>query len=162
MSLLLIDTDIASFIFKGSDYVDPYAPLLSNHELALSFMTVAELFQWAILRQWGDRRFAQLEQSLSNYLVIPTDQPLCCNGQKFVLIENTLDDLFHLKMLGLQQRLYAMTCHSLLKTSKISAKFPTYGSSPLNPNEGDRSTQTSPIGTANLISTKTGQRHIAS
>ena len=24
MSLFLIDTDIASFIFKGSDYADPY------------------------------------------------------------------------------------------------------------------------------------------
>ncbi|WP_448267135.1 hypothetical protein [Nostoc sp. DSM 114159] len=51
MSLLLIDTDIASFILKGSDYADPYLPLLSGQELALSFMTVAELFQWAILRQ---------------------------------------------------------------------------------------------------------------
>ncbi len=77
MSLLLIDTDIASFILKGSNYADPYISLLSGHELALSFMTVAELFQWAILRQWGDRRLAQLEQYLSNYLVIPSDQPLC-------------------------------------------------------------------------------------
>ena len=39
--------------------------------------TFAELFQWAILRQWGDRRLAQLEQYLLNYLVIPTDQSLC-------------------------------------------------------------------------------------
>jgi len=77
MSLLLVDTDIASFIFKGSDYADPYTPLLNGHELALSFMTVAELFQWAILRQWGDRRLTQLEQYLLNYLVIPSDQPLC-------------------------------------------------------------------------------------
>lgn len=77
MSLLLIDTDIASFIFKGSDYVIPYLPLLSDQELALSFMTIAEMFQWAILRQWGDRRLSQLEQYLSNYLVIPVDQPLC-------------------------------------------------------------------------------------
>ena len=77
MSLLLIDTNIASFIFKGSDYADPYIPLLSGHELALSFMTVAELFQWAILRQWGDRRVAQLEQYLSNYIIIPVDQLLC-------------------------------------------------------------------------------------
>ncbi len=77
MSLLLIDTDIASFIFKGSDYAEPYAPLLNGHELALSFMSVAELFQWAILRQWGDRRLAQLEQYLSNYVIIPVDQPLC-------------------------------------------------------------------------------------
>jgi len=77
MSLLLIDTDIASFIFKGSDYADPYVPLLSGHELALSFMSVAELFQWAILRQWGERRLAQLEQYLSNYVIIPVAQPLC-------------------------------------------------------------------------------------
>jgi len=77
MSLLLIDTDIASFIFKGSDYAEPYMPFLSGHELALSFMTVAELFQWAILRQWGDRRLTQLEQYLSNYMIIPVDLLLC-------------------------------------------------------------------------------------
>jgi tRNA(fMet)-specific endonuclease VapC len=77
MSLLLIDTDIVSFILKGSDYTDPYMPLLSGHELAVSFMTIAELFQWANLRQWGDRRLVQLEQYLSNYLIIPVDRPLC-------------------------------------------------------------------------------------
>jgi tRNA(fMet)-specific endonuclease VapC len=77
MGFVLIDTDIASFILKGSSYTDSYLPLLSGQELALSFMTVAELFQWAILRRWGDRRLSQLEQYLSNYLVIPVDQPLC-------------------------------------------------------------------------------------
>jgi tRNA(fMet)-specific endonuclease VapC len=77
MSLLLIDTDIASFIFKGSDYANPYMPLLRDHELAISFMTIAELFQWAILRRWGEHRLAQLEQYLSNHLIIPVDQPLC-------------------------------------------------------------------------------------
>jgi tRNA(fMet)-specific endonuclease VapC len=55
MSLILIDTDIASFILKGSDYATPYLPLLRGQELALSFMSVAELFQWAALRHWGDR-----------------------------------------------------------------------------------------------------------
>ncbi len=77
MSLLLLDTDVASFIFKGSDYAIPYTPILTGNELALSFMTVAELFQWSILRQWGDRRIAQLEEYLAHYVVIPVDQPLC-------------------------------------------------------------------------------------
>jgi tRNA(fMet)-specific endonuclease VapC len=77
MDIVLIDTDIASFIFKGSPYADPYLPLLSDRTLALSFMTVAELFQWAMLRQWGNRRLNQLEEYLSNYLIIPVDQPLC-------------------------------------------------------------------------------------
>ena len=49
MSTVLIDTDIASFIFKGSNYADPYSPLLSGQELAISFMTIAELFQWCIV-----------------------------------------------------------------------------------------------------------------
>lgn len=82
MAVILIDTDISSFIFKGSDYAQPYMPLLMGHQLALSFMTVAELFQWAILRQWGDRRQLQLESYLSNYLVIPSDQPLCLQWAK--------------------------------------------------------------------------------
>ncbi|MDJ1178681.1 type II toxin-antitoxin system VapC family toxin [Roseofilum sp. BLCC_M91] len=77
MAVILIDTDISSFIFKGSNYAQPYMPLLIGHQLALSFMTVAELFQWAVVRQWGDRRMRQLESYLLNYLVIPTDQPLC-------------------------------------------------------------------------------------
>ncbi|MEL6491165.1 MAG: type II toxin-antitoxin system VapC family toxin [Cyanobacteria bacterium J06621_3] len=77
MSLILIDTDVASFIFKGSDYATPYRSLLNNYQLALSFMTVAELFQWAFLRNWGDRRLTQLSQYLSNHLVIPVDQRLC-------------------------------------------------------------------------------------
>jgi tRNA(fMet)-specific endonuclease VapC len=77
MSLLLIDTDIASFIFKGSDYATPYQPLLRGNELALSFMSVAELYQWAKLRRWGDRRIAQLEEYLGNYVTIPTNRRLC-------------------------------------------------------------------------------------
>lgn len=77
MSLLLVDTDVTSFIFKGSDYAKPYEPLLEGHELALSFMTVAELFQWALFRNWGDQRLAGLTQRLSDYVTIPVDQPLC-------------------------------------------------------------------------------------
>jgi tRNA(fMet)-specific endonuclease VapC len=76
VSLLLIDTDITSFIFKGSNYVDPYLPLLSNQELALSFMTVAELFQWAILRQWGDRPCPARAIPVK-LLIIPVDQSPC-------------------------------------------------------------------------------------
>jgi tRNA(fMet)-specific endonuclease VapC len=41
MSLLLLNTDVASFILKGSDYADPYLPVVSGQELALSFMSVA-------------------------------------------------------------------------------------------------------------------------
>ena len=41
-------------------------------------MTVAELYQWAAVRQWGKRRVTQLEQSLmTNYTVLSFDIALC-------------------------------------------------------------------------------------
>ena len=77
MSIILVDTNIASFIFKVSDYAESYEVFLNGHELALSFMSVAELYQWAFIRKWGDRPIIQLEKYLSNYLIIPTDHLLC-------------------------------------------------------------------------------------
>lgn len=77
MSLILIDTDIASFVFKGSEFAKPYTPVLDGYDLALSFMTIAELFQWAFQNQWGNQRVTQLEKYLQNYVIIPVDQPLC-------------------------------------------------------------------------------------
>jgi len=40
-------------------------------------MTVAELFQWAGVRKWGTQRIAQLEQTLTAYLIIPADLEMC-------------------------------------------------------------------------------------
>jgi tRNA(fMet)-specific endonuclease VapC len=40
-------------------------------------MTVAELFEWAAVRKWGQTRFGQLEQALATYLIIPVDIELC-------------------------------------------------------------------------------------
>ncbi len=77
MSILLVDTDVVSFLFKHDSRAESYAEILQGHQLALSFMTVAELFQWAAVRNWGKSRTQQLEQSLANYLVIPVDIDLC-------------------------------------------------------------------------------------
>ncbi len=77
MSVLLVDTDVVSFIFKQDSRAADYAAILQGNQLALSFMTVAELFQWAAIRNWGKSRTERLEQSLSNYLIIPVDIELC-------------------------------------------------------------------------------------
>ena len=77
MSTLLLDTNIVSFIFKRDSRATAYAPLLQGNRLAISFMTAAELFQWAIVRNWGQARVARLEQSIATYLIIPPDLDLC-------------------------------------------------------------------------------------
>lgn len=77
MLTLLLDTDVVSFLLKGGSRATTYAPMLQGNRLALSFMTVAGLFQWAAVRKWGPRRIARLEQALAAYLVVPVDIEMC-------------------------------------------------------------------------------------
>jgi tRNA(fMet)-specific endonuclease VapC len=74
---LLIDTNIVSFILKRDTRASAYAPLLDGHRLAVSFATVAELYEWASIRKWGQRRQQELTETLATYLVIPVDIALC-------------------------------------------------------------------------------------
>jgi tRNA(fMet)-specific endonuclease VapC len=77
VSIVLLDTNVVSFVFKGDTRASDYAPLLQGHQLALSFMTIAELYEWTAQRNWGEKRIIQLEQALTTYLVIPSDAVLC-------------------------------------------------------------------------------------
>ncbi len=73
MSTVLLDTNIVSYLFKGDTRAVAYAPHLLNQELAISLMTVAELFQWAGMRNWGTARFQQMEVLLNSYTILPMD-----------------------------------------------------------------------------------------
>jgi tRNA(fMet)-specific endonuclease VapC len=53
MSVLLIDTNIVSYVFKRDTRAAAYASDLNGQTLAVSFMTIAELYQWMAVRNWG-------------------------------------------------------------------------------------------------------------
>ncbi|MCK5525493.1 MAG: hypothetical protein KAI83_20375 [Thiomargarita sp.] len=57
---VLLDTNIVSFLLKGDTRAQDYEVYLQNRTLTISVMTVAELFQWAAIRNWGERRVSQL------------------------------------------------------------------------------------------------------
>ncbi len=61
MSVVLLDTNIVSYILKSDTRAALYAPHLLNQELAIAMMTVAELLQWAAVRKWGATRVRKLE-----------------------------------------------------------------------------------------------------
>jgi tRNA(fMet)-specific endonuclease VapC len=77
MPTVLLDTDVVSFILKSDSRATSYTPLIQGNVLAVSFMTVAELFQWAAVRRWGARRRHQLDQALAAYLIVPPDVEMC-------------------------------------------------------------------------------------
>ncbi|MCK6510006.1 type II toxin-antitoxin system VapC family toxin [Myxococcota bacterium] len=73
-----MDTNIVSFLIKADTRAEAYAPFLEGKVLAISFMTVAELFQWAEINRWGERRKIELEEALRlDYLMLPYHANVC-------------------------------------------------------------------------------------
>ncbi len=79
MSALLLDTDVFSYLFKDHPFAEAYRPLLKGHVLAISFMTVAELFQGAFRAGWGAKRIERLEGQIGSYLVIQSSPAISRN-----------------------------------------------------------------------------------
>jgi tRNA(fMet)-specific endonuclease VapC len=78
MDAILLDTDVFSFLMKGTDTrAELYKPHVRGKTIALSFVTVGELFAWGVRKNWGAKRFADLEQRIKAAVVVPFDLDLC-------------------------------------------------------------------------------------
>ncbi|HEY7389019.1 MAG TPA: PIN domain-containing protein [Bryobacteraceae bacterium] len=78
MARLVVDTDVASFIFKWHpELAARYVDTLRGSELILSFMTVAEMRQGALDANWGPRKCAVLEAYLADFSILHSDGLLC-------------------------------------------------------------------------------------
>ncbi len=62
--IVIVDTDVVSYLFKGDTRAEAYRQHLLGKTPAISFMTVAELYQWAFVRNWGEHRLARLDERL--------------------------------------------------------------------------------------------------
>ena len=66
---VVIDTDVVSFIFKKDTRSALYEPHLDGEFMILSFMTMAELFQWSLASNWGNRKMSEFEVHLRRYSI---------------------------------------------------------------------------------------------
>jgi len=69
-------------MLKKHSLAQQYRPLLEGKLLSISFMTVAELYRWAIERAWGEKRIKQLEETIQNYVVLSSDDEICRHWAK--------------------------------------------------------------------------------
>lgn len=76
MSTLLLDTDVFSFLFKNHPLAEVYRPRVKGHTLAISFMTVAELYQGVYRAGWGAKQIERLESRIAAYVVIPSSHAI--------------------------------------------------------------------------------------
>ena len=74
---VVVDTDVVSFVFKKDTRARLFHHHLVGQTLILSFMSVAELRQWALRRRWGPANRDRLERHLQAYQVYYADDGLC-------------------------------------------------------------------------------------
>jgi predicted nucleic acid-binding protein len=73
MSIIVLDTDVWSFLFKADSRAEHYRPYLEDNVLCISFQTVAELYQWIETASWGEKRREKLHQWLRHFQVLGYD-----------------------------------------------------------------------------------------
>jgi tRNA(fMet)-specific endonuclease VapC len=75
---LVVDTDVASFVFKWHpEFAPSYVAILRGSDLVVSFMTLGEMRQGALEANWGRRKCEVLEEYLADFSVLHSDSLLC-------------------------------------------------------------------------------------
>ncbi|MXY88220.1 MAG: type II toxin-antitoxin system VapC family toxin [Dehalococcoidia bacterium] len=68
--MILLDTNVVSHIFNGSDIAAPYLERLRGERVVISFQTLEELWHGAWWAGWGERRRNELARHLDHYEVV--------------------------------------------------------------------------------------------
>lgn len=89
MEAVLLDTDVFSYLLKGDTRVDVYMRHIRGKTIAISFVTVGELFHWAEKRNWGAPRRAKLETRLRSVVIVPFDLQVCRRYAEISCLKNS-------------------------------------------------------------------------
>jgi predicted nucleic acid-binding protein len=78
MDAVLLDTDVFSYLMKPKDARgDAYRLHVKGKTVAVSFITVGELYYGAEKRNWSGKTLRNLQERLKAVVVIPYDLELC-------------------------------------------------------------------------------------
>ena len=73
---IILDTCIVSYLMKGGPLAEAYTPHIQGRLLAISFITVGEMYFGAENKNWGNKKRMALETTLRNFVVIPYDHEI--------------------------------------------------------------------------------------
>jgi tRNA(fMet)-specific endonuclease VapC len=82
-SKVILDTCIVSYLMKQNRPEKAlYTPHVEGKLLAISFITVGEMYFGAEKARWGEQKRQKLETTLRNFVVIPYDHEIArCYGR---------------------------------------------------------------------------------
>jgi hypothetical protein len=73
LSLVVLDTDVASEILRGRQH-DRLRARLAGESPCITFVTLGELTKWTVLRSWGPGKVARFAKWRSGFVVLPYDE----------------------------------------------------------------------------------------
>jgi tRNA(fMet)-specific endonuclease VapC len=74
---VVLDTDVVSYLYKRDTRAELYRQHLTDPPFIISFMSLAELRRWTIERSWGEKRRQDLDDYLSRYFVVHSEDQIC-------------------------------------------------------------------------------------
>lgn len=78
MDAVLLDRDVFSYLLRtGDKRGDAYRPYVKGKTVAVSFVTVGELFYGAEKKKWSGKTLSHLQEKLKAVVVVPYDEELC-------------------------------------------------------------------------------------
>lgn len=75
--IVVVDTDVISFLFKGDTRAALYEPRLDGKLQMIAAQTRAELERWSLFHNWGDRRREALREYLRDFVFVAADEAVC-------------------------------------------------------------------------------------
>jgi tRNA(fMet)-specific endonuclease VapC len=83
---VVLDTDVVSFLFKSDSRAQAYLPHLRDRQWLISFMTEAELEQWALLANWHAKRIDWLRIFLARFVIVPSSRDLILKWAEVMVV----------------------------------------------------------------------------
>lgn len=75
--MVVVDTDVLSYIFKRHPAGAPFIDALEGRRLVVSFMTVAEIELGMVAAAWGDRLRHRMRRHLHRYEAVESNWEIC-------------------------------------------------------------------------------------
>jgi predicted nucleic acid-binding protein len=77
MDTVLLDTDVFSYLLKDHRSGDLYRRHVYGKAIAISFVSIGELYSGATKSGWGPKRLEKLENRLRTALIVSLDLDVC-------------------------------------------------------------------------------------
>jgi tRNA(fMet)-specific endonuclease VapC len=75
--IVVVDTNVISFFFKGDTRASLYQTHLGGRLQVIAAQTRAELEFWTLINNWGQRRRTALHDYLKNFVLAEAGEAIC-------------------------------------------------------------------------------------